>query len=352
MVVAITSGVSLICTILLWRSQKVARDTAACFDRIEAVGFKSNRQLRALDKSIALSVPPVHVPDEPAATASKKTFAKGLVLIGGFGDMPHMWEGLAERASKAGWYTLAPRTPGWGRTDFKEANRVSWTEWVLACRDGLVVARGLCEEVTIVAHSTGAPVAALVAEIFDVERLIFTGPNFVSQAGDRWAKKLLLRPVVGPLVAKYLGTVVKKRREGRPVDSLNVASYPTAFYLTCLPVHTLRQMWLMQDQLSLPWRVSGEVLMLMGESDQSVAPLLEQADFVRPFVPEGVPFRACSIPNAAHGLPTETEGVVDTVAKIVLGLGGGPGQDGVMDRLAADGTPNGDEPLANGDGAH
>lgn len=40
MVVAITSGVSLICTILLWRSQKVARDTAACFDRIEAVGFK------------------------------------------------------------------------------------------------------------------------------------------------------------------------------------------------------------------------------------------------------------------------------------------------------------------------
>lgn len=51
---------------------------------------------------------------------------------------------------------------------------------------------------------------------------------------------------MGPLVAKYLGTVVKKKRNGRPVDSLNVASYPTAFYLTCLPVHTLRQMWIMQ----------------------------------------------------------------------------------------------------------
>lgn len=58
--------------------------------------------------------------------------------------------------------------------------------WVLACRDSLAVARGLCEEVTVVAHSTGAPVAALVAEIFDVDRLIFTGPNFLSQAGDRW----------------------------------------------------------------------------------------------------------------------------------------------------------------------
>eukprot|EP00903_Cladosiphon_okamuranus_P006884 g6704.t1 len=349
MVVAITSGISLLCSILLWRTQKVARDTATCFDRIEAVGFTSNRQLRALDKSIALSVPPA----TPTATAPKKTFEKGLVLIGGFGDMPHMWEGLAERASKAGWYTLAPRTPGWGRTDFKEANRVSWTDWVLACRDSLVVARGLCEEVTVVAHSTGAPVAALVAENFDVERLIFTGPNFVSQAGDRWAKKLLLRPIVGPLVATYLGTVVKKRREGRPVDSLNVASYPTAFYLTCLPVHTLRQMWILQDQLSLPWKVSGEVLLLMGESDQSVAPLVEQADFVRPFVPKGVPFRACSIPNAAHGLPTETEGVVDTVAKVVLGLGGGAGHDGMVDKLAAaaNGTPTCNGGGANGDGA-
>lgn len=56
----------------------------------------------------------------------------------------------------------------------------------MACRDSLAVARGLCEEVTVVAHSTGAPVAALVAEIFDVDRLVFTGPNFLSQAGDRW----------------------------------------------------------------------------------------------------------------------------------------------------------------------
>ncbi|CAM9319513.1 unnamed protein product, partial [Hapterophycus canaliculatus] len=201
--------------------------------------------------------------------------------------------------------------------------------WVLACRDSLAVARGLCDEVTVVAHSTGAPVAALVAEGFPVDRLIFTGPNFLSQASDRWAKNLLLKPVVGPLLAKYLGTVVKKRRRGRPVDSLNVATYETAFYLTCMPVHTLRQMWILQDQLSLPWRVTGEVLMLMGESDESVAPLMEQADFVRPFVPEGVHFRACSIPNAAHGLPTETDGVVETLSKIVLGE-----DEGVVEKLA------------------
>lgn len=37
--------------------------------------------------------------------------------------------------------------------------------------------------------------------------------------------------------------------------------------------------------------------MLMGESDQSVAPLAEQMEAVRPFVPDGVPFMACPIPS-------------------------------------------------------
>lgn len=60
------------------------------------------------------------------------------------------------------------------------------------------------------------------------------------------AKNLLLTPVVGKLVCAYLRTVVKKRRNGRPIDSLNVAAYETAFYLTCLPVHALREMWLLQ----------------------------------------------------------------------------------------------------------
>lgn len=58
--------------------------------------------------------------------------------------------------------------------------------------------------------------------------------------------------------------------------------------------------------------------MLMGESDESVAPLMEQADFVRPFVPEGVPFRACSIPSACEGFG----GVVESEGAIGGGGGG------------------------------
>lgn len=74
--------------------------------------------------------------------------------------------------------------PSW--LHFVRFSASDWVSWVLACRDAVVVVRGLCEEVTVVAHSTGAPVAALVAEMLPVDRLIFTGPNFVSQVSDRW----------------------------------------------------------------------------------------------------------------------------------------------------------------------
>lgn len=58
--------------------------------------------------------------------------------------------------------------------------------------------------------------------------------------------------------------------------------------------------------------------MLMGESDESVAPLLEQADFVRGYVPEDVSFRACLIPSAYQVLVSQFLVVVVVVIASVF----------------------------------
>ena len=65
----------------------------------------------------------------------------------------------------------SPRTPGWARSDyFDEAMRVTYKEWVVAGIEAVSIARDLCDEVTVVAHSTGALVAAAVAEDFEGEK--------------------------------------------------------------------------------------------------------------------------------------------------------------------------------------
>ncbi|CAM9406215.1 unnamed protein product [Choristocarpus tenellus] len=311
----VTVGVIVVAAVA-HRRRKIRHEIRLCFGRLELVGFKSDKKLHLFEVSQPLSLSPTHKP-----------FKNGVVLIGGFGDNPAMWSPLASHLSQEGWYYLAPRTPGWGRTDFDEANRTTWVEWVVACRDALVAVQNLCDRVTVLGHSTGALMAAYVAETCSVDRLIFSGPNFLSNPNDEWAKRLLVRPVIGPLVAKYLGLVVKKKREGRPIDSLNVAAYEGAFYLTCFPVAALRQMWLLQDQLSRPWKVKEEVIMLMGDHDQSVAPLPRQVPVIRKFVPSGVNFCSCRVANAAHGLPTETQPIVDILAGVVME------QKGVLEKL-------------------
>ena len=63
------------------------------------------------------------------------------------------------------------------------------------------------------------------------------------------AKKLLLRPTVGAIVAYALGVIKKKKRKGRPVDTLNPETWD-GYFLTVLPVAPLREMWMLQVSLS------------------------------------------------------------------------------------------------------
>lgn len=58
--------------------------------------------------------------------------------------------------------------------------------------------------------------------------------------------------------------------------------------------------------------------MLMGESDQSVAPLEEQVEAVRPFLPDGVPFSACPIPGKAVVVPYRFYGPVKQAPTFIL----------------------------------
>lgn len=137
---------------------------------------------------------------EAAATTStssvvvcnNKPYDHGILFLGGFGDAPAYWDRLLpymnmnidididpaagqekldcnddNQNKKEKVFCYAPRTPGWGRTDFREARKISYKDWVLHGREAAVLVSALCSRVTVVGHSTGALVAAAVAEEVD-----------------------------------------------------------------------------------------------------------------------------------------------------------------------------------------
>jgi hypothetical protein len=163
-------------------------------------------------------------------------------------------------------------------------------------------------------------VAANIASVYEVDRLVFTAPNFVSNPGDLWAKQLLLGPM-GGLVSFVLGGVVPKKLRGeRPIDSNNSALYENGWYLSSFPLNKLRQMWRLQDEVKAstsPWRVKESVLLVMGEQDQSVGPLEAQLQIVTPLVPAGVKLSSHIIEEAAHGLPAELPEIVNQLCQYI-----------------------------------
>jgi len=255
-----------------------------------------------------------------------KPYNHGVVLIGGFGDAPFYYDPLIPflkenvKRNKERLLMYSPRTPGWARSDyFDEAMRVTYKEWVVAGIEAVSIARDLCDEVTVVAHSTGALVAAAVAEDFEVDSIVLTGANFLPALKDRSMKSLLIHtPFVGS-VMKFIKPIIKKRlRKGRPVDTINEAYHSTGYYLKELPLNGVVEMWKLQDALSKSWKTK-RVVLLQGEHDLSVGPLEEQVEYIRKFTGDHASVTYDLIPNAAHNLCGENESVLKHIADSILG---------------------------------
>jgi len=187
----------------------------------------------------------------------EKPYRHGVVMLGGFGDAPSYWDRLMpylkkykqRQEEKVLFY--APRTPGWARRDFQEAMRISYKDWVLAGREAVLTASALCDKVTVVAHSTGALVAAAIAEDIEVDSLVFTGSNFLPAERDEGIRRLLLKPIIGKILPFVKPNIVKRLRNGRPVDTLNKEYHTEGFYLKDFPLNAVIEMWKLQVTLTL-----------------------------------------------------------------------------------------------------
>mmetsp|Transcript_20221 Transcript_20221/g.26721 ORF Transcript_20221/g.26721 Transcript_20221/m.26721 type:complete len:346 (+) Transcript_20221:221-1258(+) len=331
-------GVGFVLAIRLYSSTKNSNDN---FLRLAEAGFfkDEDKQLSALAISKPIIQSRIHTkaetksPFPPKSTKQTKLegakqYDTAYLFLGGFGDNPEIFKSvisfIGDQPNKST-FCFAPRTLGWGRSNFDEARKVRWQDWVLSALEALAVVTALADEVVLVAHSTGALTAAFCLQRIEpgqVSRCVFTGPNLACHPADEGIKKLGLHPIIGPLIQAIQPIVAKKLRNNRPVDVLNWKAHSSLWYLTALPLHTVREMWKMQEamaQSSAPWvGVKDEITLVMGEEDLSVAPIETNAAFAKRFLPESVKLKSISLKNAAHGLFRETKDILEQVNDIIF----------------------------------
>ena len=84
-----------------------------------------------------------------------------ILLIGGYKDIPHIWNELTKYLERDGFDYWAPRTCGCGRSFYQS---VEWKDWVLTYMEALKVLETQYETVDIISFSTGTVIALYLTQ--------------------------------------------------------------------------------------------------------------------------------------------------------------------------------------------
>jgi carboxylesterase len=192
----------------------------------------------------------------------------GVLLCHGFTSTPAAMRPWAERLAAAGLGVSVPRLPGHG-TDWRDANRSSWPQWLDALQAALAKLREKHDQVFVAGLSMGGTLALLLAarNPDDVRGLVLVNPSL--RGDDR---RLVFLPVLRHLVPSVAGIGSDIRKPGVVEQAYDRT-----------PLHALHQ-------LTRLWRVTRDELpgitqpMLVFRSDidhvvspRSVALLRERA---------------------------------------------------------------------------
>jgi esterase/lipase len=129
--------------------QKCIKNT---FDRLDKIFIRRKKWEKELD-IYKIAMPIYHI--------SEKKKKKCLLLIGGFRDIPYVWNELEKYLKKEKLDYYAPRTFGKGRCYIQET---SYKDWIITYLEAIYLLQNQYEEINIVAFSAGSLIALYLSQ--------------------------------------------------------------------------------------------------------------------------------------------------------------------------------------------
>lgn len=122
------------------------------FKKID-VNFKQKEQWEKDLKIYSVSMPKFFI--------NGKKKSRCVLLIGGYKDIPYIWEEFEKYLIADGIDYYAPRTCGNGRSFFQI---VDWKDWVITYMEAMYILQEQYETVDIIGFSTGAVIAVYISQ--------------------------------------------------------------------------------------------------------------------------------------------------------------------------------------------
>jgi carboxylesterase len=223
---------------------------------------------------------------------------RGVLLLHGYSASPQEFDLLCQKLQQAGIAYYAPQITGFGNNDFGLLREVRAEDWMRDALNAYDTLAAFTDEVSVVGHSNGGPLAIFVAENRPVKHLILSGPNVLPQKHDLFFKRLLDTPILGRLSQDLIPVFKKPARPGRilDVDTLDPAAAQRSFHYPALPSNSLRAMWGVQDRADVTKARFADLTLLYGTNDVSV----DVRGFRQLLDQDHIPYRAFAYSHSAH----------------------------------------------------
>lgn len=201
-----------------------------------------------------------------------KKYAQAVLLIHGFAASPQEFNYLIKYLEDNNIPYIAPNIMGFGANTTKLLYKARRQDWYRTADDAYRMLEQVADRVSIIGHSLGAVIALMVAKRHAVDQLILTGPGVYSVPCDLRYKRILSNPFFAAPYMRIIPYLPKTIRAGRHTasDMLDNAVAKRIFTYLALPVNSLREVFLAQDEVDLSAIQCKHLTVIHGKYDVTV----------------------------------------------------------------------------------
>lgn len=267
-----------------------------------------------------------HIPDINSYVESRehsffteKKYDHVVLLLHGFSGSPQEFEFLIPYLKESGINYYIPNLMGFGLDNTVVLNNTRRQDWYRMCLGAYDYLSKISNKVSVVGQSMGAILAAYVATNRPVHQLILTSPGFYTMDVHVKHKILLTMPIISTLyilLVPYVPKPLNKER-GYVGDTLDPEVARSMFHYLAVPVGSLREVFLMQDEARLDKMNYDNLNIIYGQHEKTISmdKLFKSLDV------QCVKYKSHCLPNSAHNVmqDLDRENGCKLVADILLG---------------------------------
>jgi len=182
----------------------------------------------------------------------------GVLLLHGFSASPQEFRFIIPLLIQKNIPFYAPRLTGFGIANVVTLQSVKAVQWLRDSLDAYDLLKQQVDEISIVGHSMGGLLAALVSQQREVKKLVLSAPYLVENENHSFRKKLLKTPGVLGLMSLFLPVVRKS----------SIEHNSDRFVYHAVPLHSIKALWDLHGLLNYE-KLKKEIFLLSGSSDNT-----------------------------------------------------------------------------------